>query len=97
MKAVGIEDLVDGPGSVLEDGAIVLLADGEGRALVIGLGEGEDPCRLEGLIRQARAQAAVSRIREKARAGEAGLLAPDTIDGEIQAARRARSRAVPPP
>jgi hypothetical protein len=92
MEVIGIGDLERGPESALKDGAIVLLADEKPLALVIGLREGEDPQELERLVRQARAQAAVSRIRERAMSGEGGPLTSDDIDAEIRAVREMRAR-----
>jgi hypothetical protein len=48
---------------------------------------------LERLIRRARAQRAVSRIRKQARASGLDRLSPDEIEGEIQAARAHASLA----
>jgi hypothetical protein len=57
---------------------------------VVGLDAGEDPAELERLIRQARAQRAISRIR--ARQQEAGAEALDEveIEAEIRTARAER-------
>ncbi|WP_027717656.1 type II toxin-antitoxin system Phd/YefM family antitoxin [Desulfovirgula thermocuniculi] len=67
----------------------VLTYNGRPVALLIGIQEGglEETVRL---IRRARAQAAVSRIRERARALGLDKMSERDIEAEIKAARRAR-------
>ena len=67
----------------------VLTYNGRPVALLIGIQEGglEETVRL---IRRARAQAAVSHIRERARALGLDKMSERDIEAEIKAARRAR-------
>jgi prevent-host-death family protein len=95
MKFISIRDLRNESGLIqrtVEDEAVTLTSNGKPFALVVGLGESEDPAELERLIRQARAQWAVSRIRKRAQASGIDKLGPDEIDAEIKAARAERNR-----
>lgn len=67
----------------------VLTRNGNPVALLVGVQEGrlEETVRL---VRRARAQAAVSRMRERARDLGLDKLSDADIEAEIQAARRAR-------
>ncbi|HEX2080983.1 MAG TPA: type II toxin-antitoxin system prevent-host-death family antitoxin [Longimicrobium sp.] len=95
MKYISIRDLRNQSGLIqrtVAEESVTLTSNGKPFALVIGLNESEDPGEMERLIRQARAQLAVSRIRKQAR--EAGLdkLTPEEIEAEIRAARAERRR-----
>jgi prevent-host-death family protein len=93
MKFISIRDLRNESGLIqraVEDEAVTLTSNGKPFALVVGLGESEDPAELERLIRQARAQWAVSRIRKQARLNGTDQLGPDEIEAEIRAARAER-------
>lgn len=67
----------------------VLTHNGSPVALLVGVPEArlEETVRL---IRQARAQAAVSRMRERARELGLDAMSDEDVAAEIQAARRAR-------
>ena len=69
----------------------VVLTNGDAPfAVVVGLHGEEDPTELERLIRRARAEAALRRIHERARALGLDTLTMDEIDAEIVAARAER-------
>jgi len=93
MKFASIRDLRNQPGLIrrtVREEPVTLTANGRPFAIVLGLQEGEDPGEMERLIRQARAQKAVSRIR--ARWQESGQQAPteSEIEEEVRSARSAR-------
>lgn len=90
MRYISIRDLRNQSGLIqrtVAEEPVTLTSNGRPFALVVGLGEAEDPGELERLIRQARAQWAVSRIRQQAQ--ELGLdrLAEEEIEEEIRQAR----------
>jgi prevent-host-death family protein len=95
MRYMSIRDLRNESGliqrSVAEE-SVTLTSNGRPFALVVGLEDSEDPGELERLIRQARAQWAISRIRGRAQAAGLAQLTPDDIDEEIRLARAARAR-----
>ena len=93
MKFASIRDLRNQPGLIrrtVREEPVTLTVNGRPFAIVLGLQEGEDPGEMERLIRQARAQKAVSRIR--ARWQESGQQAPteSEIEEEVRSARSAR-------
>ncbi|HEX5726334.1 MAG TPA: type II toxin-antitoxin system prevent-host-death family antitoxin [Longimicrobiaceae bacterium] len=95
MKFISIRDLRNQSGliqRVVEEEPVTLTSNGRPFALVVGLDESEDPAELERLIRQARAQAAVSRIRRRAIGAGLDRLSPAEIDAEIAAVRAERKR-----
>jgi hypothetical protein len=63
------------------------MSNGRPFALVLGLRESEDPGELERLIRQARAQRAVSWIRNTAQETGLDQLTEEHIEAEIRQAR----------
>jgi antitoxin (DNA-binding transcriptional repressor) of toxin-antitoxin stability system len=71
---------------------VTLTAKGRPFSLVIRLKDGEDPGELERLIGQARAQRAISHIRDRAQATGLDQLTSDDLDEEIRLARAARAR-----
>lgn len=95
MRYMSIRDLRNESGliqrSVAEE-SVTLTSNGRPFALVVGLEDSEDPGELERLIRQARAQWAISRIRGRAQAAGLDRLTPDDIDEEIRLARAERAR-----
>ena len=95
MRYMSIRDLRNQSGliqrSVAEE-PVTLTSNGRPFALVVGLEGSEDPGELERLIRQARAQWAVSRIRRQAQAAGLDKLSMDEIDEEIRLARAERAR-----
>lgn len=95
MRRISTRDLRNTPGEVrelLEEDDLLLTARGEPVAYMIGM-KGEDPQEVAAMVRQARAQRAVSRMRRQA--AERGLdgLSPEEIEEEI---RRARDRRTVP-
>lgn len=93
MKFMSIRELRNQSGRIREavaDEAVTLTVNGRPVALVVGLGGDEDPVELERRIRQVRAQWAVSRIRERARAEGLDRLPMEEIEEQIDAARAAR-------
>ena len=94
MRYMSIRDLRNQSGliqrSVAEE-PVTLTSNGRPFALVVGLEESEDPGELERLIRQARAQWAVSRIRSRAQAAGLDQMTADEIDQEIRLARAERA------
>lgn len=95
MRYISIRDLRNQSGliqrSVAEE-PVTLTSNGRPFALVVGLEESEDPGELERLIRQARAQWAVSRIRKRAQAAGLDQLSVDEIEAEVREARAQRAR-----
>lgn len=95
MRYMSIRDLRNQSGliqrSVAEE-PVTLTSNGRPFALVVGLEDSEDPGELERLIRQARAQWAVSRIRGRAQAAGLDRMTSDEIDEEIRLARAQRAR-----
>lgn len=69
---------------------VTLTANGRPFALVVGLGEQEDPTEVERALRRARAEEALSRIRRRAREAGIDALAPEIVDAEIRASRAER-------
>jgi len=94
MKFMSIRDLRNQSGlmqrTVIEEN-VTLTSNGKPFALVIGLDESEDPAELERLVRQARAQWAISRIRRRAQEQGLDRLTPEQVEEEIRAARAERS------
>lgn len=92
MKFVSVRELRNQPGRVWEEvkgTETVLTANGKPVAILMGVEE-DDLEETLSLLRRARAQAAVSRLREQAfKAGTARLTHAE-IDAQIAVARRAR-------
>lgn len=93
MRRISTRDLRNTPGKVrelLEEEDLLLTASGEPVAYMVGIGD-EDPEEVADMVRQARAQRAVSRMRR--RAAERGLdrLSPEEIREEIRRARDERA------
>jgi prevent-host-death family protein len=95
MKFISIRDLRNQSGVIqraVTEETVTLTSNGKPFALVVGLQDREDPAELERIIRQARAQWAVSRIRSAARKNGTDGLTAEEIDAEIRAARSERPR-----
>jgi antitoxin (DNA-binding transcriptional repressor) of toxin-antitoxin stability system len=93
MKFASIRDVRNQPGllqSTQSGEPVTLTTNGRPFALVVGLDTGEDPGELEALIRRARAQRSISRIRDRAAAEGLDRLTTEEIDAEISAARAER-------
>lgn len=94
MRYVSIRDLRNQSGLIqrtVAEESVTLTSNGRPFALVLGLGDSEDPGELERLIRQARAQGAVSRIRKRAQELGLNRLTEDEIEEEIRQARAERA------
>jgi antitoxin (DNA-binding transcriptional repressor) of toxin-antitoxin stability system len=92
MKFVSLRELRNEPGRVqaeLKRGELVLTASGKPVGVIIPAGE-DDLDETLSALRRARAIAAVSRLRERARATGRDRLSAAEIDREIRAARRYR-------
>jgi prevent-host-death family protein len=95
MKFVSVRELRNQTGALqrtVSEHDVTLTSNGRPFALMIGLGDDDDPAELARLVGQARAQWAVSRIRGEARRTGADRLGPGEIDEEIHAARVERRR-----
>jgi prevent-host-death family protein len=95
MKFISIRDLRNQSGLIqrtVSEESVTLTSNGKPFALVVGLNENEDPSEMERVIRQARAQIAISRIRKRARETGVDGLTPEEIEAEIRAAREDRRR-----
>ena len=95
MKFMSIRDLRNESGLIqrtVEEENVTLTSNGKPFALVVGLGESEDPAELELAIVQARALQAVSRIRRRSRQLGLDRMTMEEIDAEIRAARAERKR-----
>ncbi len=75
----------------MQDGDVALTANGKPFAIVVGIEEG-DLERTAAVIRRARAQLAVSRMRRAATDAGVGGLSPKEIEAEVSAVRAKRSR-----
>ena len=94
MKFMSIRDLRNQSGLIqrsVEEENVALTSNGKPFALVVGLSEDDDPAELERLIRKARAEWAVSRIRKRAQRLGLDKLTLDEINAEIAAARAERA------
>ena len=89
MRSVSTQELCEGPDLVITDD-VLLTADGAPVAMMLRLHDGEDVIELERLIRRARAEAALKRIRDRAQTEGLDSLTMDEIDAEIAAARAER-------
>ena len=94
MKFLSTRELRNRPGvirEILEDGDIALTANGKPFAIVVGVEDG-DLERTATVIRRARAQLAVSRMRRAAAGAGVGASSPKEIEAEVSAVRAKRSR-----
>ncbi len=94
MKFLSTRELRNRPGAIreiLKDGDVALTANGKPFAIVVGIEDG-DLERTATVIRRARAQLAVSRMRRAAAVARVGALSPKEIDAEVSAVRAKRSR-----
>ncbi len=74
-----------------ESEAIAIVANGETRAIMVAVEDGDAEEAVD-LVRQLRAQRALSRLRAAAQATGASALGDAEIEAEVTAARKARSR-----
>lgn len=90
MKFVTTRDLRNRPGYVRElvqKEELVLTADGKPVAILLGV-EGEDLEEAALILRQAKAQRALSRMRQQAAQRGVAEAKPGAIEAEIRTARR---------
>lgn len=95
MKFMSIRELRNQSGRLpqaVADETVTLTVNGRPVALIVGLGREDDPTQLERLIRQARAQWAVSRIRKRAQQRGLDQLGPEDIQEEIRLSRAGRRK-----
>ena len=94
MKFLSTRELRNRPGAIreiLKEGDVALTANGKPFAIVVGVEEG-DLERTATVIRRARAQVAVSRMRRAATDASVGALSPEQIEVEVSVVRAERSR-----
>lgn len=95
MRYISIRDLRNQSGLIqrtVAEESVTLTSNGRPFALVLGLEESEDPGELERLIRQARFQSAISRVRKRAQETGLDQLSEEEIEEEIRQARAERAR-----
>ncbi len=94
MKFLSTRELRNRPGSVrqlAQEDELVLTANGKPIAILLGV-EGDDFEETAHMIRQVRAQRAVSRMRRQAARQGLDRLTPADIDAEIRSVRAQRKR-----
>lgn len=94
MKVMSIRDLRNHSKElqkVVPEENVVLTSNGRPFALIIDAGD--DPAELEQVVRQARAQLAVSRLRREAAESGSATMSDADVDAEIRAARATRNRS----
>jgi prevent-host-death family protein len=92
MKFVSTRELRNRPGSVrdlAQTDEVVLTVNGKPIAILLGIEE-ENLEETTGVIRQAKAQRALSRLRKKAVQKGSDQTAASTIEAEIRAVRSKR-------
>jgi prevent-host-death family protein len=95
MRYISIRDLRNQSGLIqrtVAEEPVTLTSNGRPFALVLGLEESEDPGELERLIRQARFQSAISRVRKRAQETGLDQLSEEEIEEEIRQLRAERAR-----
>lgn len=94
MRFLSSRELRNNPGSVwdaLTQDEIVLTANGKPVAIMLGVEENEVEETLD-LIRQVRAQRAISRMQRAAREQGLDRMSPEEIEEEIRRARAERKQ-----
>ena len=94
MKFISTRELRNRPGAVRELAQkedLVLTADGKPIAIVMGI-ENDDVEQAALILRQARAQRVLARMRNQASRSGAAQLSGGAVDAEIRAVRRKRNR-----
>ena len=71
-------------------GEVMVMNNGRPMALMLDIGQGEDPVALLAAVHEARGRLALSRMRESARRKGSAKLTLGEINAEIDAARRSR-------
>jgi antitoxin (DNA-binding transcriptional repressor) of toxin-antitoxin stability system len=93
MKFISTRELRNRPGAVRELAQkedLVLTADGKPIAILMGI-ENDDVEQAALMLRQARAQRALSRIRSQASRSGVAQLSARALEAEIRAVRRKRN------
>jgi hypothetical protein len=95
VKYLAFRDLRNTPGALWKklrgDSTVALTANGVPRALVIGIENGDVEAAVR-VVTRAKAQLALSRLRQRAAAAGLDRLAPETIEAEVRAVRQRRPR-----
>ncbi|HWG49273.1 MAG TPA: hypothetical protein VN669_06245 [Candidatus Acidoferrales bacterium] len=94
MKFISTRELRNRPGAVRELAQkedLVLTADGKPIAILMGI-ENDDVEQAALILRQARAQRTLARMRNQASRSGAVQLSGGAVDAEIRAVRRRRNR-----
>ena len=95
MRFMSIRELRNQSGRLqraVEEETVTLTSNGHPFALMVGLGEDEDPAELERAVRLARAQQALSRIRGQAARAGTDRLSEAEVEAEVRASRAERRR-----
>jgi len=95
VKYLTFRDLRNTPGALWKklrgDTTVALTANGVPRALVIGIEDGDVEAAVR-IVTRAKAQLALSRLRERAAAAGLDRPTPDAIEAEVRAVRQRRPR-----
>jgi hypothetical protein len=95
VKYLTFRDLRNTPGALWKklrgDTTVALTANGVPRALVIGIEDGDVEAALR-IVTRAKAQLALSRLRERAAAAELDRLGAAAIEEEVREVRQRRPR-----
>jgi hypothetical protein len=95
VKYLTFRDLRNTPGALWKklrgDTTVALTANGVPRALVIGIEDGDVEAALR-IVTRAKAQLALSRLRERAAAAELDRLGAAAIEAEVREVRQRRPR-----
>ncbi len=95
LKFINFRTLRNTPSAVWkelsESEAVAIVANGETKAIMLAVQSG-DPEEALDLVRQLRAQRALSRLRAAAEASGASELTQEEIEAEVRAARARRRR-----
>jgi hypothetical protein len=76
-----------------EEGELLLMNNGKPMALLLDVGQQDDPQTMLDAVRDARSRMALSRVREAARRSGAAGLSANQIEREINQARAERRKA----
>jgi prevent-host-death family protein len=93
MKFMSVRDLRNQPGMMqrtVAEESVTLTSNGKPFALVVSVGEDDDPSELDRLLRKVRAEQAISRIRKRVQRLGFDRMPPEEIDAEIAAVRAER-------
>ena len=95
VKYLTFRDLRNTPGALWKklrgDTTVALTANGVPRALVIGIEDGDVEAAVR-IVTRAKAQLALSRLRQRAATAGLDRPTPDAIEAEVRAVRHRRPR-----